>query len=417
MANGLAIEWDRPLQHRRGGKRRLGGLDIYYDFDWKEVFSHNRSVFPNGQSLAELVARECPDGKQPTLLLTTRDGVRAGIRQVNDRHIVIVPIKEYMAGAGGDAASTFYARLSGTPLTQLPSLSEAVFDEAELGRFLQQHLDLNRLREWAETNPDNRVILAQAVEVSIPQPRTVGDWLEEIRDLDHAGTLAVATSLTATAQGREATSKALSERLGDRIADARQQLSRYKDLITDGEVRETDVQRFLELNPWIVGLAYVRARPRVEIPRGEIDFILERYDGFFDVVELKGPKDVILIEGDGGDRPASASNYCLGPSLAKALAQAHLYRSVLERSNPLASEYGLADTRQPRVIILIGRATELTDTGREILRQLNLSLHRVEVLPYDVLGARSEGWLENIEELLRENVVADAGGAGPSELE
>ena len=75
----MPIPWDRPLEHRRGSGSRLGGLDIYYDFSWREVFRHDRAVFPRGQSLAKLVASDCPAGKEPALLLTERTDVEAGI--------------------------------------------------------------------------------------------------------------------------------------------------------------------------------------------------------------------------------------------------------------------------------------------------------------------------------------------------
>ena len=163
------------------------------------------------------------------------------------------------------------------------------------------------------------------------------------------------------------------------------------------------LQKFLEINPWIVGLPYVGARARVEIPRGEIDFVLDRYDGFFDIVELKGPEDLIVVERNeaSADRPPSASAYTLGPALAKALAQAHHYRAILEQSAELLhQQYGLTDSRQPRILILLGKSTDLSESGREILRQLNLTLHRVEVIPYDLLGHRTAGLLDNIEKLL-----------------
>ena len=104
--------------------------------------------------------------------------------------------------------------------------------------------------------------------------------------------------------------------------------------------------------------------------------------------------------GAGPGRPPSGSAYALGPALAKAIAQAHLYRSILDRSRELQTEYGLADSRQPRILILLGRSNDLSDLGRETLRELNLSLHRVEVVPYDLLGLRTAGLLDNIEALL-----------------
>jgi hypothetical protein len=50
----MPIEWDRPLAHRRGAGDRLAGLDVYYDFDWRTMFRHDRAVFPRGQSLAQM---------------------------------------------------------------------------------------------------------------------------------------------------------------------------------------------------------------------------------------------------------------------------------------------------------------------------------------------------------------------------
>lgn len=412
----MDIEWAPPLRHKQGSKRRLAGLDIYYDFDWKQVFRHSRAVFPNGQSLAELVARECPDEKKPTLLLTARDDVAAGIRQVDDRHVVVVPIQEYLNRAGADAASTFYARLSGTPLTQLATLSDAVFSEAELGQFLERHLDRERLTEWANAAAENRAILDDVAtdsnatedllallnriqELPVSQLRSIAERLAEVAG--ETGMKQVLRAITETESGRESAVNVLADRLSERIADVRSQLVQYRALIDRPDVSETDVHRFLAENPWIVGLMYVRARPHVEIPRGEVDFVLERYDGCFDVLELKGPGDPILVESSrSGDRPPSASAYSLGPSLSKALAQAHLYRANLRVSTELAQQYGLTDPRQPRIVILIGRQSDLSETGREILRQLNLSLHRVEIVPYDLVAARTGGWLTNVEELL-----------------
>ena len=152
------------------------------------------------------------------------------------------------------------------------------------------------------------------------------------------------------------------------------------------------------------GCRIVGARGGVGVPRGALDFVLDRFDRFFDVVELKGPQDSIIVEPgsfSGATRPPSASHYSLGPALAKALAQAHHYRAVLNQTGGLGAQYGLADTRQPRILVLLGRSDSLSESSKEILRQLNLSLHRVEIIPYDILGLRTSGLLHNIEVLWR----------------
>lgn len=415
-------EWNYPLTYRLGASRRLGGIEIYHDFDWFKMFHHKRSVFPRGHSLSELVRRDCPNGKHATLLLTEQDGVTDDIRETADRYIVVVPIHDYLRNAGADAASSYYARRSATPLTRLASLADVTFSSAELKGFLEKNLTQRVLARWAERSPERMDALIEiAGEYNVTSP---ADTIDAIRSLavmdtgvldavveylhrfdDDTGIHDFLSRLTQSVDGRVVTANVLVERLTERISDTREQLRAYNQLINTPGATETDVQQFLESNPWIMGLSYVRTRGRVKIPRGEIDFVLDRYDGFFDIVELKCPDDVIIKErsDSGAERPPSASAYTLGPALSGALAQAHHYRSILDQGRDLHEQYGLADSRQPRILILIGRSTDMSNSGREILRQLNLSLHRVEVIPYDLLGRRTGGFLDNIETLLVES--------------
>ncbi|MFH2121752.1 MAG: hypothetical protein ABIJ25_15350 [Pseudomonadota bacterium] len=318
----MPIPWDRPLTHRRGAGSRLAGLDVYYDFDWRTMFMHDRAVFPHGKSLAQLVARDSPDGKTPTLLLTERSDVQPRIQETEDRYIVIVPIRDYLGHAGADAASTYYARLSGTPLTQLPSL-------AELDGFLDEHLTAEALARWVARSQERMGALRDLVGTTSTVSMGVADAIrglgiedavvfeEFARYLERLGDSSkirgLLAQITRSEFGRTVTANVLAGRLPERIADTRRQLVKYQELIASPGATETDVQRFLERNPWIVGLPYVSARARVEIPRGELDFVLDRFDGFFDVVELKGPQDPIIIERSDDDavRPPSASAYLL----------------------------------------------------------------------------------------------------------
>jgi hypothetical protein len=398
----------------------LAGLDIFYDFDWRSIFCHDRAIFPNGQSLSELARRDCPHGKEPALLLTVRDDAEARVVETDDRFVVIVRIREYLRDAGGDAASTYYARLAGKPLTRLPTLSEISFTPSELAAFLDANLTTELLSTWAASSEARSRVLSEGTPASANV--RIDEILEALRDFEtlddrlldefvayserfaeDGGMEALLDQVTRSGEGRLATTRVLADRLGERIADTRDQIAQYQQLIGSASVTETDVQGFLERNPWIVGLNYARARARVEIPRGEIDFVLDRYDGFFDIVELKGPGETIVKERTtseaSDDRPPAGSSCSLGSALANALAQAHLYRSILDRSRDLNEQYGLQDTRQPRIIILLGRSTNLTTNGHEILRELNVSLHRVEVVPYDLLGKRMTGLLDNIEAL------------------
>jgi len=66
-------------------------------------------------------------------------------------------------------------------------------------------------------------------------------------------------------------------------------------------------------------------------------------------------------------------------------------------SEPVA---GLSQTREPRIKILIGRASELSKHQQRLLRELNPSLHHVEIMPFDVLARRARVTLDNVERYL-----------------
>jgi hypothetical protein len=48
-------------------------------------------------------------------------------------------------------------------------------------------------------------------------------------------------------------------------------------------------------------------------------------------------------------------------------------------------------------IVVIGQASPLPAHRRRVLRALNLSLHRVEIAPYDVLATRANTVLDNVD--------------------
>jgi hypothetical protein len=69
-------------------------------------------------------------------------------------------------------------------------------------------------------------------------------------------------------------------------------------------------------------------------------------------------------------------------------------------------QFGLPHARDPRVIILIGSAKSLSASCGRVLHELNCSLHRVEIVPYDVVGRRAIAILDAVQMNLA--TVADA---------
>src|SRR5947199_8754533 len=106
----LGIEWPTELQFRHGSPSRLSGIHIFHDFDWYNEFGHDKSTFPNGKKLSQLVSKECPSGKTPTLLLTLVEGRTFAVENTDARLIYIVHIREYKQRAKSDPALTFCAQ-------------------------------------------------------------------------------------------------------------------------------------------------------------------------------------------------------------------------------------------------------------------------------------------------------------------
>jgi hypothetical protein len=215
--------------------------------------------------------------------------------------------------------------------------------------------------------------------------------------------LAILRAVTGDPGGRSVTGAVLAERTVDRIADARSAMAAYEDLLIDASVGETEMQAFISQNLWLLGLDYAKMVPLQRLLSGTMDFVLERFDGFQDVLELKDPQDPIIAlksEGTGGAAPPPSA-FSLSSGLALALAQAHAYRDRLTRHAEATEDLlGLKLSRDPRLVIVIGRAGHLPEHSFRVLGELNKSLHRVEVVPYDVLLKRAKALLDNVEKYL-----------------
>lgn len=427
-------DWPNPLSQRTA-LVRLDGVEVYYDFDWTDVFGHNQSAFPNGQALACLVRRECPESLIPTLLLTCLEGEERRTHVTEDRFVAIVPIRDYLALAKADPAATYFVRHSRTPVTDLTRLSR--LSDGDVRTLLDVHLNADSLEIWCDASPRHRENLLDLLRRrpdlnnSVDHvPSAIADQIRALVELDpqavaafldyldrigwpHAVRSSLLSAIASTPGVAAAVGQALGDGLAARLQEVRNDASAYRQLIESSQVGETAVQEFIEERPWLVGLEYHGVRGRLPVLRGETDFILDRFDGFYDILELKSPADLIVEETRSGrdDQPGAPSKHRLGRPLSLALAQAHLYRYALSTLSPESAEmYGLPYHRHPAISILIGRVADLSVTGRHILTELNLSLSRIQVIPFDRLAERIEGIVANLENLLgaSERDVSDA---------
>ena len=410
----LDIDWE-PRLVKKVGAANLAELDVYYDFVWEEVFPHGRATFRHGLSLAWFARNHSPEGKTPCLLLTTRDDVAEEPIQTETHYALVVRIVPYLATSSADPATTYFAK----------------------DTLLHLYLDKAAIIRWANEEPIRfetlrRIVESQAGTIEPQPPADQHDLARVIRALDQITAelgeamvtalsvggaddiRRVAKWLSSNTVGRQAASEALADRIESRIADARLDLEEFRQLL-DGGTPEKKLQLFIEEHPWLLGLEYVRVRPRRDVPRGELDFFLERHDGYQDLLELKRPGDKIIVCRADGDGPHPASKYSLAPPLANALAQVQVYRDRLTRNEAsLDIDYGIKNAGHPRVVIIIGRERDLSRTEKRILLQLNLSFHRIEVMPYDWLAKRAAIQLRNVTQSILGSGAMGGEGVDPA---
>jgi len=415
----LDLEWDRPLKSRRGAPQRLRSILVLYDFEWREVFPDERTHFRHGQGLAAGVQQRCPNGLEPALLLTRRTDVEQGLRTTPTYFLYVLNIDEWLSAEDDFALAYLTTHLAVEPenLGRFANLS-LIGDPAEVSQFLEQQLDVDRVAEWLRNDDERLERLASLVDFRVNAPTDVQQALEAIAalgDLDEPQVqqlvdfvihltdpdqrAVLIRGATTDQPGREAAAVVLHERVADRVADARRDLDAYRTLLDNRAASETDMQAFLATHPLLFGLEYASIRPQQSGPSGSMDFLLERFDGYNDVVELKGPNEPILRsrEQEPGSGVPTPHRYRLGKELAHALPQALAYRDRLSRHPGAAEEFhGIRNAREPRLLIVLGRRSDLADHERLVLLELNRSLHRAEVLPYDVIAQRAEATLTNI---------------------
>ena len=166
-------------------------------------------------------------------------------------------------------------------------------------------------------------------------------------------------------------------------------LAEFKSLIENGKAisdsrgvqQESLYQRFLVKNFWMFGIQYIAAVSKPQSSTNRIpDLLLQRTDGFSDVVELENPTDQIFV--NILKRPEQSA------ALKEALAQTMDYVDDYSlRYRDEYYEHGI-DTYKPSGIIVIGRRGGQNLERRR--RQLNAYLHGIEIWTFDDLMSNAE---------------------------
>ncbi len=166
-------------------------------------------------------------------------------------------------------------------------------------------------------------------------------------------------------------------------------IDQFEEMLSQDLV-EDKWQKWFKDNQWVLGTEFVKVLDERDIDTEHItDYLMQAYDGFVDVVEIKRP--------DGGLRFwASAldhDNHVPSSDLTKAISQATRYLYEVEReanSVKFLERVGNVKTVKPRCVLVFGRSHDWNSDQKESYRILNASYHNLTVMTYDHVLARAK---------------------------
>jgi len=169
-------------------------------------------------------------------------------------------------------------------------------------------------------------------------------------------------------------------------------LLEFKRMLEEPSLLEEDFKRFFIKNPWLigVGLNYEGILPEERLGAHlRVDLLLKRYDGYFDIMELKRHTDDIIVSGDSG--------WKLNSKCESSIWQ--IYRYIEYCGRNVANEYYESGKNiyKPHGFVVIGQTT--SDDIRRKLRLINDQYHSIEILTYDDLYEKAKRLIETARQL------------------
>lgn len=158
----------------------------------------------------------------------------------------------------------------------------------------------------------------------------------------------------------------------------------------NSDLVESNWQKWFEINSWVLGSEFVRILEERSIDTKNItDFLVEAYDGFLDVIEIKRPEGGMSFWSKAIDH----GNYVPSTDLVKAVTQALSYIYEVEReanSIKFLERVDGVKTIKPRCILIFGRSNEWNDKQIEAFRVLNSGYHNLTIMTYDHVLKRAK---------------------------
>ena len=157
----------------------------------------------------------------------------------------------------------------------------------------------------------------------------------------------------------------------------------------ESDLKEPQWQKWFENNSWILGSDFVRILDERTIdPNNISDFLMQSYDGFLDIVEIKRPEGTLQFWSNGLDH----GNYIPHIDLIKAITQASVYIHEVEHEANSVKFFDRVGVRavKPRCILIYGRSNDWNKNQKEAFRILNSSYHNLTIMTFDHVLERAQ---------------------------
>ena len=164
----------------------------------------------------------------------------------------------------------------------------------------------------------------------------------------------------------------------------------------DSDNDEAFWQKWFDKNKWILGSEYLKIIEERKIDTNHIaDFLVQAFDGFVDIVEIKKPSLKFWSE------TKDHKNYIPSSDLVKAIIQCQNYLYEIEREANDIKTFERLKTKiiKPRCLLVFGKSKEWDDEKREAYRILNSSYTNLTILTYDHLLERAKNIMSKIDNL------------------
>ena len=167
-------------------------------------------------------------------------------------------------------------------------------------------------------------------------------------------------------------------------------LKEFENKLSDN-LAESFWQKWFENNKWILGSDFAKIVDERRLDVENIaDYIMQAYDGFVDIVEIKKPNNMQFWASK-----KDHDNYVPSSDLVRAITQCLNYINVTEQKSDSVSFTKRVGCKviKPRCILVFGRSNNWDNEQMEAFRILNAAYNQISILTYDHLLERAKNML------------------------